>query len=155
MDTVKIGADGIDAAAIVETLRKRAMERMDNGEFDMDAISCAERYNIAAVKDSDEFFSRFLSGIRSVSQVDINAWEIVEHRKSIFAPISKFIKKTLWSLLRFYTYHLWSQQNRSNDLLHTAIMVMSERNDERYAKMLAKIEVLEKRIAELEAKGGA
>lgn len=148
-----IGADGIDAAALVERLKKRAKERVAAGEFDEEVISRAERYNLAAIKDSGEFFGRYLSGLRSVVQVDINDWDMVEHRPTPFAPLLLRLKRGIWSLLRFYTFRLWSQQNKTNGLLHSALVLASERVAAENEKLLGRIAELERRVAALE--GGA
>lgn len=147
---VKIGADGIDAEAIVKAVCERAAARQRGGEFNKDALIRAERFNLSAVKDSTEFFNRYLASVGAVCQVDINDWQIVETRRGPAALVSKILKKTIWSLLRFYTYHLWSQQNRANTFMHAAIGLVSQRDGEKLDKMQARIDELEKRLAALE-----
>ena len=58
------------------------------------------------------------------------------------------MKKTIWSLLRFYTYRLWSQQNNVNGLLVTGVETL----DEKYGK---KIKQLEARVAQLEGRSSS
>jgi hypothetical protein len=74
--------------------------------------------------------------------VDISDFEIRERRRFFATMLIRF-KKVIWSLLKFYTYRLWSQQNQINGLIVTAI----EGLDEKYA---AKIKQLEERAAKLE-----
>ncbi len=148
---IKIGADGIDAEALVKELRRRSQARLENGEFDSSIALEAERFNLSAINDSAEFFTRYLKGIRPVTVVDINDWPIVEKRSSRFSPILVRMKKTIRSLLRFYTYRMWSQQNIANDVFYTSISMLNERETSEIEKLTAKIEALEKRIAELEA----
>ena len=146
---IKIGADGIDAEEIVRQIRERAEMRRKSGEFDMDAVARAERFNLSAVKDNADFFDRYISCLGLVSQVDINDFEIVEHRAR-FAPLLKKFKKGVWSVLKFYTYHLWSQQNQVNNLFHAAIELVAKRNSEQLKKMQARLDDLEARLAALE-----
>ncbi len=146
---IKIGADGIDAEEIVRQIRERAEERRKSGEFDMDAVARAERFNLSAVKDNADFFDRYISCLRLVSQVDINDFEIVEHRAR-FASILKKFKKGIWSILKFYTYHLWSQQNQVNNVFNAAIELVAKRNGEQLKKMQARIDDLEARLVALE-----
>ena len=146
---VKIGAEGIDVEDIIRQIRERADVRRKSGEFDLDAIARAERYNITTIKDNADFFDRYLSCLCLVNQVDINDFEIIEHRAR-FAPLLKKFKKGIWSVLRFYTYHLWSQQNRANTFMHAAIGLVSQRDGEKLDKMQARIDELEKRLAALE-----
>ena len=44
---IKIGADGLDVEEIVRQIRERADARRKSGEFDMDAIARAERFNLS------------------------------------------------------------------------------------------------------------
>jgi hypothetical protein len=151
---VKIGADGIDAAALVETIRRRAAERVKNGEFDLDALARAERYNLDTIKDNSEFFLRYIDGLRQISEVHINDYDIIERRKSLVAPLLVRLKKGIWALLRFYTYHLWSQQNRTNGLFQAGLSLVAERGDEQVSRLQARVDELEKRLAALEAQKG-
>jgi hypothetical protein len=74
--------------------------------------------------------------------VDIGDFEITERRKR-FAPFLVRLKRVIWSLLRFYTYRLWSQQNDVNGLLLAAV----EGVDQRYRDRLNELEA---RVAKLE-----
>ncbi len=148
---IKIGADGLDVDDIVRQIRERADARRKSGEFDMEAVMRAERFNLSAVKDDADFFDRYISCLRLVSQVDINDFEIVEHRAR-FASLLKKFKKGIWSTLKFYTYHLWSQQNQVNNLFNAAIELVAERDSEQIKKMQARIDELEARLAVLESK---
>ena len=76
--------------------------------------------------------------------VDISDYEIHERRRFL-GPLLVAFKKTIWNLLKFYTYRLWSQQNQVNGLVVTALEGMEEQT-------AVKLASLEKRIAELEAK---
>ncbi len=149
---IRIGADGLDVEDIVRQIRERADKRRNSGEFDMDAVARAERFNLSNVTDDDDFFNRYIDCLGVVFNVDINDFEIVEHRAR-FAPLLKKFKKGVWSVLKFYTYHLWSQQNQVNNLFHSAIKLISQRNDARVKKLQTRIDELEARLAALE--GGA
>ena len=147
---IKIGADGLDAENIVRQIRERTEERRRNGEFDLNAIARAERFNLANVTDDDDFFERYIDCLGVVFNVNINDYEIIEHR-SFLAPLLKRFKKFIWNILKFYTYHLWSQQNQVNHLFHSAISLVGQRHASRVKKMQERIDELEARIAALEA----
>lgn len=147
---VKIGADGIDAAALVKEIRERAEARVKKGEFDSDILVRAERFNLSAIKDNDEFFDLYLTSIASITQVDIGDFEIVEHRSTFFAPFLVRLKKAIWSFLRFYTYRLWSQQNRTNNLIYSAFVLQTQRHRDQVTKLQEQIDALEKRLEKIE-----
>ena len=141
---ITIGADGINADEIVEQIRKRVSERRSAGFYDEASVVCAERFNLANMVDDDEFIEHYMKCLRQAMQVDINDFEIVE-RRARFAPLLKKLKKAIWSLLRFYTYRLWSQQNQINNMLMAALEIADKRSRIR-------IRNLEERIAALEAR---
>ena len=68
------------------------------------------------------------------------------------AGLLKKFKKGVWSTLKFYTYHLWSQQNQVNNLFHAAIELVAKRDSEQLKKMQERIDDLEARLAALESK---
>lgn len=151
--TITIGIDDAKLAEkLVQSIRESVKARKASGEFDTEAIARAERYNLSSVTDDAEFFDRYISCLRLVTQVDINDFEIVE-RRAHFAGFFKKLKRTIWSLLKFYTYHLWSQQNQVNSLFQAAIALSAKRDSELIAKMQKRIDELESKIKELEKKG--
>ena len=141
---IRIGADGVDAEKIVEEIRARVAEKRAQGAYDDETAARAERYNLLSMKDDEEFLDRYLSCLRQVVAVDINDFPIVE-RRSLFAPLSRAVKKVLWKLLKFYTYRLWSQQNQTNGVLLAAIEIMDRRHRKEVADLKARIEALESR----------
>ena len=141
---ITIGADGIDVDKLVDQIRKRVEERRNAGFYDEASVARAERYNLSNLADDEQFLERYLACLRQAVIIDINDFEIVE-RRARFAPLLKKLKKTIWSLLRFYTYRLWSQQNQVNGMLLAAFEIADQRSR-------ARIRSLEERVATLEAK---
>jgi hypothetical protein len=143
----EIGADGVDAERIVREIRETVARKGDEGVYADARIARAERANLANLRDDEEFLGYYLKSLREAAFVDINDFEIRERRASAAAPLLVKLKTTIWKLLKFYTYRLWSQQNTVNGLMVTGI----ESLDEKYG---AKIKQLEARIAQLEKKPG-
>jgi len=140
----EIGADGVDAGRIVAGIQASVAEKMKNGAYTDARIARAERTNIANLKNEEHFLAFYLECLNDAVQVDINDFEIHE-RRNMFSGLLITIKKTIWKLLKFYTYRLWSQQNQTNALLLSAVESMEERYSE-------KIRQLEDRIAKMESK---
>ena len=141
---VEIGADGIDVDRLVEAIHARVETRMAEGAYATPEVARAERMNLANLNSEDEFLSFYLECLRDASVVDINDFEIIERRAHL-GRLLVALKRSLWKLLKFYTYRLWSQQNLVNGLLVSAVDSLESRNRDRIGK-------LEARIAELEAK---
>jgi hypothetical protein len=117
-------------------------KKWEEGVYSDSRIARAERTNLAHLRNEDQFLGFYLKCLRDAVFVDISDFEIRERRQTL-GPLLVLLKKTIWNLLKFYTYRLWSQQNEVNGLLVTAI----EGIDEKYA---AKIQELEKKIETLE-----
>ena len=141
---IRIGADGIDVHRIEEQILASVAEKRARGVYDDAAVARAERNNLLTLKDDESFMERYLLCLRQIVPVDINDFEILE-RRSRLAPLSKAVKRTIWKLLKFYTYRLWSQQNQTNDVLLAAIESMDRRHKKEVAELKARIEALESR----------
>ena len=139
-----IGAPGIDCDKIVAEIQASVAKKIEEGVYADARIARAERTNLANLQNEDEFLSFYLKCLRDVAFVDISDFEIRE-RRAIFTPLLIALKKTIWKLLKFYTYRLWSQQNQVNGLMVTAIEGLDE-------KSASRLKQLENRVAELEKK---
>ncbi len=139
-----IGAEGINTAKIVDDIRKKVAANMELGVYTDVRVARAERTNLANLKNEDNFLAFYLECLRDAVFVDINDFEIHEQRSKFNKPLV-LLKKTIWKLLKFYTYRMWTQQNQVNGLLLSALESSESKNQE-------KVDELEKRIAELESK---
>jgi hypothetical protein len=139
-----IGADGVDTDAIITAIQQRVAEKKARGEYDDLTAAMAERFNFDEIKNDDEFLPLYLQSLQQAVYIDIGDFEITERRARFSKPLIK-LKQTIWSLLKFYTYRLWSQQNQVNGLLLNTLESLESRDRERTT-------ALEKRVAELEAR---
>lgn len=139
-----IGADGVDVDRIVADIRETVRSKMEAGAYAGAQLARAERFNLQNLKRDENFFEFYLESLREAVYVDINDFEIRERRRGL-GPLLVRIKKAVWSLLKFYTYRLWSQQNQVNGLLLSA----TEEIDRKYRDRL---KAMEERIARLEGR---
>ncbi|HPF99045.1 MAG TPA: hypothetical protein PLE77_03185 [Kiritimatiellia bacterium] len=138
----QVNAPGADVEKLVADIRAAVEKKMRDGAYADARIARAERTNLVNLRNEDQFLGFYLKCLHDAVFVDISDFEIRE-RRPLFGPLLIALKKVIWSLLKFYTYRLWSQQNQVNGLIVTAI----EGLDEKYAE---KIKTLEQRVAELE-----
>jgi hypothetical protein len=141
-DLFEIGADSIDTGEIVRRIKERVEQRKRDGFYTDARVARAERMNLMNLKGDRDFQQFFLECLRDAVFVDISDYEIVERRARL-ARALKSLKKTIWKLLKFYTYRLWSQQNQVNGFLLAAV----EGTDR---SLRERIDALEKRISALE-----
>jgi hypothetical protein len=140
----EIGATGVDVERINADIRETVTAKMKAGAYVGAQLARAERFNLMNLKKDENFFDFYMESLREAVYVDINDFEIRE-RRAAFSSLLVRLKKTIWSLLKFYTYRLWSQQNQVNGLLLSA----TEEVDRKYKDQ---IKSLEARIAKLESK---
>ena len=143
-ESFEIGADGVDVGRIAAEIRETVSAKMQAGAYAGAQLARAERFNLMNLKKDDNFFEFYMESLREAVTIDINDFEIRERRAAL-GPVLVRLKKTIWGLLKFYTYRLWSQQNQVNGLLLSA----TEEVDRKYQ---AKIKSLEDRIAKLESR---
>ncbi len=139
-----VHAPGVDVEAVVRDVEATVARKMEDGLYNDARVARAERSNLATLRDHDEFLEFYLKCLRESAFVNISDFEIKERRRGL-APFLVRLKTTIWNMLKFYTYRLWSQQNQVNGLMVTAV----ENLHRTYANQ---IRALEKRIAELEAR---
>jgi len=144
--SVSIGADGVDAQQIVSQILEEVDRKRKAGVYDEARVARAERNNLLTLKDDATFMEQYILCLRQIVPVDINDFEIIEKRSRV-APLVVKLKKTIWKLLKFYTFRLWSQQNQTNGLLLAAIEIMESRHKREVSELKARIEKLEEKTA--------
>lgn len=142
--SVSIGADGVDAQQIVSQILEEVARKREAGVYDEARVARAERNNLLTLKDDATFMEQYILCLRQIVPVDINDFEIIEKRSRI-APLIVKLKKTIWKLLKFYTFRLWSQQNQTNGLLLAAIEIMESRHKREVSELKARIDQLEEK----------
>jgi hypothetical protein len=142
---IELRAPGVDTEAIVRDIQETVARKNEQGVYADARVARAERTNLINLRDDEGFIGFYLTALREASSIDINDFDIRERRASVYAPLIVRLKKTIWSLLKFYTYRLWSQQNMVNGLFVTGMESMNEQTTSR-------IKALEARVAELEKK---
>jgi hypothetical protein len=139
-----VGAANVDVDALVADIRRTVEQKRNDGAYSDPRIAQAERSNLANLKDDDDFLQLYLDSLREAAYVDINDFNIVERRGGIAGKGLVKLKKTIWSLLKFYTYRMWSQQNQVNGLLLGAIEAADDRHRATVKRLEARIATLEK-----------
>ena len=147
MPLFQIGADGVDVERLVADIRETVAAKMQSGAYAGAQLAKAERFNLAHLKKDENFLDFYMESLKEAVTVDINDFAIVERRRGVGFLLVRF-KQTVWKLLKFYTYRLWSQQNHVNGLLLSSV----EEVDRKYRE---KLRGLEERLAKLEGKSAA
>ena len=139
-----IGADGIDVQKIVTEIQEKVARNREAGVYDEARVARAERNNLLTLKDDESFMEQYILCLRQIVPVDINDFEIIEKRGRL-APLIIRLKRTIWKLLKFYTFRMWSQQNQTNSLLLAAIEIMETRHNREMTELKERISALEEK----------
>ena len=134
----EIKTPGVDAEKLVAEIRAAAEQKMAAGVYADARIARAERLNLANLRDA--------------AFVDISDFPI-RVRRAFAGPLLVALKKTIWGLLKFYTYRLWSQQNQVNGLLVTAVEGVDQKYAARIAELDRRVQALEKQLAAVSKDG--
>ena len=126
---IELRAPGVDTEAIVRDIQDTVARKNEQGVYADARVARAERTNLVNLRDDEGFIGFYLTALREASSIDINDFDIRERRASVYAPLLVRLKKTIWSLLKFYTYRLWSQQNMVNGLFVTGMESMNEQTN--------------------------
>ena len=105
----EIGADGCDAEKALQDIEKAAAGTSPVNE----ALDMIGELDIKALKDNTEVLSRVIAHMRESAMIDIGDFEIV-NTGGPFGRLEVFVKKTIWKLLRFYTFRMFTQQRAFN-----------------------------------------
>jgi hypothetical protein len=142
-----IGAPGVDTEAIVKEVLETVERKRLDGVYSDPRIARAERSNLLNLKGEEDFLPFFLDCLKDAVFIDINDFEIFEKRRFLGKPLV-LLKKTIWKLMKFYTYRLWSQQNQVNGLLLTATESIETRYRDRMATLEQRVADLEKQVTD-------
>jgi hypothetical protein len=148
----QIATPGVDAEALVREIRETVARKAAEGAYADARVARAERFNLVNLRDDEDFLGYYLRSLREAAAVDINDFEIRERRATALAPLLVRLKKAIWSLLKFYTYRLWSQQNSVNGLLVTGLETLDEKHTDQVRRLEARVADLERRLAEREGR---
>jgi hypothetical protein len=143
---IEMFAPGVDAEAIVREIQAAVARKSEQGVYADARVARAERANLINLRDDEGFLNFYLKALREAAFVDINDFDIRE-RRARFAPVLVRLKKTIWSMLKFYTYRMWSQQNTVNGLFVTGLESLHEQQNQRIVKLEARLAELEKKLA--------
>ena len=141
----QIGAEGVDVAKLTAEIQAAVDAKIQGGVYADARIARAERLNFVNLRQDANFAEFYLQCLRDAVLVDISDFEIRE-RRARFASVLIRLKTFIWSLLKFYTYRLWSQQNQVNGLIVTGMEALDEQQKTRIAQLEARVAELEKRL---------
>jgi hypothetical protein len=102
-------APALDAEALVGRIRDRVEEKRRSGSYEGYDLEGIAALDFEKELSEEDFLRYYLQVVERLSDVNYGDFEIVP-KGGPFGRIEVLLKKTIWKLLRFYTYRLFSQQ---------------------------------------------
>jgi hypothetical protein len=140
---IKIYGKDIDNKSMADRIVQTAQSRHDKAKLTWQQLHEGRIAAPSEYPSNEAFLDALLTILQDTAFVNFGDFDIIERRKYFGRPLVA-LKKTIWSLLRFYTFRLWSQQNEVNGFLLSSIQVIRENANEKIAKLEARIDELEK-----------
>ena len=101
-----VTAPALDAEAIVAEVRKRAAARRGAGG---ESLRPPAALDYEKELKEEDFLRYYLQVVERLGDVNYGDFEIVS-KGGPFGRLEVLLKKTIWKVMRFYTYRLFSQQ---------------------------------------------
>jgi len=102
-------APALDAEALVGRIRDRVEEKRRSGAYEGYDLEGIAALDFEKELSEEDFLRYYLQVVERLSDVNYGDFEIVP-KGGPFGRLEVLLKKTIWKLLRFYTYRLFSQQ---------------------------------------------
>ncbi len=139
---LKIFAAGINTDEVAQRMMHDAASRHATAQLPMQRLLESKVQSPAGFASNTEFIQTLLATLNDTAFVDISDFEIIERRQRWSKPLVA-LKKAIWSMLRFYTYRLWSQQNEINGFLLATLQGIHEDSNDRITALEKRLEALE------------
>ena len=124
----QIGADGVDVKKIMQEIEERVARKKAAGVYDKYDLSRIAALELSSVKSEADFLDYSLKVIQHNFYIDIGYFQIYSKGGILGAP-AVWLKKTIWKMLKFYTYRLFSQQKEFNCQVANAICSLKAKVD--------------------------
>ena len=133
-DIFEIGADGVDVKRVMRDIEERVARKKRAGVYDRYDLSRIASLELKNVKSEADFLDYSLKVIQQTWDIDIGDFPIYSKGGILGKPFV-LLKKTIWKLLKFYTYRLFSQQKEFNCQITNAITSLNRKLDSELTKI--------------------
>ena len=130
---------GVDVKAIMETIRKRVDEKKAAGVYDRYNLSGITKLEIADVKSDEDFLNYYLKVMQKSYELDIGEFDIPSKGGLVGKP-AVWLKKIIWSLLKFYTYRMFTQQREFNLQVVNTLKGLNRKIDRQHREIMEKLD---------------
>ncbi len=123
---IEIGADPRLAVPAVRAILEQVESKKRQGLYPPVQLRETAFLEIKDLRDETEFLGHILSIMKHSWQIDMGDFDIVP-RPGLRGRIEVLVKRAVWSLLRFYTFRMFSQQREFNAQASAALRALNER----------------------------
>lgn len=129
METFEIKTPGVDVKKIMEDIQKQIEEKKEQGVYNQYNLDRVTKLEIENIKGDVEYLQWLLKVLNVSWDINIGDPQIVNKGGLLGKPVL-WLKKSIWQLLKFYTYRLFSQQKEFNSQVVMAVGLLAKRIDQ-------------------------
>jgi hypothetical protein len=129
----------VDVKEIMETVRKRVDEKKAAGVYDRYNLTGITKLEIAEVKSDEDFLNYYLKVMQKSYELDIGEFDIPSKGGLVGKP-AVWLKKIIWSLLKFYTYRMFTQQREFNLQVVNTLKGLNHKIDKQHQEIMEKLD---------------
>ncbi len=148
-----VTAPSLDAEALVREVRERAERKRASGAYEGLDDAGAASLDLEQELGEEDFLRYYLKVVERLSDVNYGDFEIVS-KGGAFGRMEVLLKKSIWKLMRFYTYRLFSQQREFDCQVAEALQCHYRWSRGEIDRLRREVESLRRRLGEREAAGG-
>ena len=129
METFEIKTPGVDVKKIMSDIQKQIEEKKEQGVYNQYNLDRVTKLEIENIKGDVEYLQWLLKVLNQSWDINIGDPQIVNKGGVLGKPVV-WLKKSIWHLLKFYTYRLFSQQKEFNSQVVMAVGLLAKRIDQ-------------------------
>ena len=140
----EVGAEGVDVEKIMRGIQARIEEKKKAGYYDQYDLSGIPRLELENIDSEEEFLNYYMEILQRTCDVNIGDFPI-RNEGGLLGGVEVIVKKTIWKLLKFYTYRLFTQQKEFNCQVTNAFLSLRKYMDMRFQKIHERLDYLAKK----------
>jgi len=126
--TFEIQTEGVNVDEVMRLVRERVEKKRAAGVYDRYNLTGITKLEVAEAKSEEDFLRYSLKMLQRTHEIDIADFPI-PNKGGPFGWLAVIVKKILWSLLKFYTWRMWTQQREFNAQVVNTLRALNRKID--------------------------
>lgn len=144
-NTTGDGKPDVDPRRVMTGIGRKIEEKRKAGKYDDHDLTAVKAQQLENFKTDEAYLDYYLKSTWQTANIDLGDFKIESKSRLGGRPVV-WLKKTIWKLLKFYTFRLFSQQKEFNAMVAGTLQGMSRKFDRRLAALEKEIERLNEKL---------